>query len=454
MEGIVLVQPKNSKHDVAYAPLGLLSLAAWLRDKYYVRIIDLRYDDEAVLWDAIYVGKPLAVGFSVLTGEGIKDVVRICKRIKERFPDVATVLGGVHPTILPEQTLENPYVDWIVTGDGEEALKELMWLVKKGTRGIDHIRRGKKVDLDKLPFPAWHLIDVERYNKRIGGLNIYTSKGCPFPCTFCHNTIHNPKWRGMSAERVVRDVKRLKYTYGIEHFIIHDDNFVVDKKRALDIAEGLEELGVSWSINIRIDSISEEFLRGLMKGGLNEVRIGCESGNDRVLTKVVRKSIHSRDIVQAVHTCSRLRLRTLLSFVIGWPTETRDERQSTISLVQLLCNSCRKVSVYPLWIYNPYPGTSLFKKAIDLGFMSPRTLEEWGEFNWGTAHIPWIDKPEEYELIHKMSRVAHYNRRNPIRVLFRWITKWRMRHNYWKWGLDVRFILWCMRVYQGWKAHS
>lgn len=442
---VVLVQVKNTKNDVAYVPLGLVSLVGYVGQAGWEgRVVDLRYQTEGDLVGVVEQMEPEVVGFSMLTGQGILDVVRLCKMVKSKF-GVRTVVGGMHPTLLPEQTVECEWIDQVVVNDGEEGLLRVL----EGERG--RVVDGGRLDLGTLPDLPWGEW-VREYDKRLGGVNVYTTKGCPFPCAFCYNTKAKKKYRVRSLSGVRHDVRELR-GFGVRHLIVHDDNFVVDRGWTSSVVRVFKEFGMEFSINIRIDSISTGLMEELVDGGLREVRIGCESGSDRVLREVVDKGISPEDIERGVGVCKDFGVKALLSFVIGWPGESVEERQATVRLAVKLRDSWDGVSVYPLWIYNPYPGTRLGRKAVELGWEEPEGLEEWGKSYWGRANLPWIQGREkrEYEDLHTMSRVAWYNRRSLVRRGLRWIATKRIVSGVWKGGVDVWVIKVVMRVYQWWK---
>jgi radical SAM superfamily enzyme YgiQ (UPF0313 family) len=325
--------------------------------------------------------------------------------------------------------------------------------------------------MNLLPMPAWNLIDAKRYIKRLSHnpgervIDFYTSKGCPFPCSFCYNLNFNKrKWRARSAERAAEEVEFLYSTYGVNYFIIHDDNFVVDKERALHFAELIIKKGLKlkYSIDARVDYFEKVFFAKLKESGLCEIRVGCESGSNRVLREIIQKGITLEQILEAVDVAKNLDLKLILSFVIGWPTETIEERQQTIDLIIKIQKIYPKAAIYPLWIYIPYPGTTLFDKAVELGFRPPKSLEEWGSYSWGKAHVPWLANQKEYEMIHELSPFAWYNKtifslsnkslKNILRHLairiFRPLVLFRFRHNFWGLPLDVRIIAFLKKFFQ------
>lgn len=477
MKKIILVQPENGLNEASYAPLGLISLAAYIRGEFEVEIVDLRFDSLQKLYDLIKEEAPLAVGFSMLTGSCILQIIKAAEEIKKINPKIKIIVGGIHPTFFPEQTLAHPMIDFVVMNEGEKTLKSLLEALESdlSLENIDNLGWKKEgrpllnsvadnfLDMNELPVPAWDLIDAERYIRALSHnpgervIDFYTSKGCPFPCSFCYNLyFNNRKWRAKSADKAFTELKFLHDKYGINYFIIHDDNFVVDRKRALDFARLIKESGlkIKYSIDSRVDYFEYNFLKQLKESGLAELRVGCESGSNRILKEIIKKGITAGQTIKAVEIARDLDLKLMLSFVIGWPTETLAERQETINLILKLLEIHPKAAAYPLWIYIPYPGTDLFKKAIELGFQPPRSLEEWGSYFWGKAYLPWLKNREEYEVIHDLSPFAWYSKkvsalsnRSPKNLIrhfliksFRAIILLRFKYNFWRWPIESRLI--------------
>ena len=468
MNKIILVQPENGLNETIYAPLGLISLAAYVRNDFEVKIVDLRLEKLRSLYKIVESQQPLAVGFSMLTGSCIKQIIEAAKEIKKINPEIKIIVGGIHPTFFPEQTIKNSAIDFVVINEGEKTLLDLLRAIESSAdfsaidnlawkRGDGQIQIGKTttefLDMNTLPMPAWDLINVERYSNGLSRnpgervIDFYTSKGCPYPCAFCYNLNFNRrKWRAKSAEKAFEELEFLHNKYGINYFIIHDDNFVVDKERALKFAQLIIDKGlkIQYSVDSRVDYFEEEFFGKLKESGMCELRVGCESGSNRILKDIIQKGITAEQTLKAVEVARKLDLKLILSFVIGWPTETIGERQQTINLILKIQKIHPKAAIYPLWIYIPYPGTPLFDKAVEMGFKQPQSLEEWGNYFWGKAHIPWLKNPEEYELIHALSPFAWYNKKlvslknkslkNVVRHLaikfFRPLVLFRFKHNF------------------------
>jgi len=485
-------QPENGLNETPYIPLGLISLGAYIRNDFDVKIVDLRFLSPEKLLTLVKEARPLAVCFSMLTGSCILQILSVSRQIKAIDQQIKIIVGGIHPTFFPAQTVTHPLIDFAVINEGEKVLLELLvsleknedffqieglaWKDKKGQVMINEPAK-TFLDMNLLPLPAWDLIEVEQYTKKLSKnpgekvLDFYTSKGCPFPCSFCYNLRFNRRsWRARSAERAVEEMEMLYKKYGVNYFIIHDDNFVTDKNRALKFSELVKSRGmkVRYSIDSRIDYFDYDFLKNLKESGLCELRVGCESGSNRVLQEVVQKGITAEQIVEAVEIAKSLDLKLILSFVIGWPTETKIERQATIDLIMKLQKIHPRTAIYPLWIYIPYAGTPLFDQAVDLGFKAPQNLEEWGNYFWGKAHIPWLDNRREYEIIHELSPFAWYNKklkdlknrsvanllRHCLIKIFRPLVVFRFRYNFWKFPIEAELIIFLKKLVQAFLKKS
>ena len=236
MSDVILFFPKSEEKDIVLLPASVLMVAAPLvKAGYKVKIIDQRVDKnwkQTLLEEA--AKDPLVFGVSALTGAQILNGLEASKLVKA-CSSVPVLWGGVHPSLLPKQTLENKYIDFVVVGEGEETLLELIKALEtksplKKIKGLGYKDNGKIflspqrefIDLDKLPEIPYHLINIENYIEkksfatgRIGrDMAFYTSRGCPHRCGFCYNKEFNKQgWRGKSSEKVVGDMKKLIQDY-------------------------------------------------------------------------------------------------------------------------------------------------------------------------------------------------------------------------------------------------
>jgi radical SAM superfamily enzyme YgiQ (UPF0313 family) len=249
--------------------MGLLMAAINLYEKYRVVIIDqiVQKDFKSHLL-SLLEQEPICIGITAMTGRQIQGGLLASKMAKDKGSPV--VWGGTHPSLLPEQTLSHPLVDYVVQGEAEESFAELVDALAQGKERVNGIAGlwskdngrvvfgGERefVDINSLPAVPYHLVDINKYIKsgRYGrALSLYTSRGCPQQCTFCYNpAIHKRRWRSQSAESVLKDIKRLQREYQVEHFQFWDDSFFASLQRARAIAEGIMQLepSVTWSARL------------------------------------------------------------------------------------------------------------------------------------------------------------------------------------------------------------
>ncbi|GAG21490.1 unnamed protein product, partial [marine sediment metagenome] len=257
----------------------------------------------------------------------------------------------------------NNFVDVVVIGEGEITFAELLSALEnrrplKDVRGICYKENGKIIktegrqflDLDKMPFINWDLINAKKYLDL--EIVMVTSRGCPYNCYFCYNQEFNKRrWRAQSAERVLEEVKRIEKITNNRNLKFHDDNFTVDKERVIKILKGLSK-EYSLYIEARPDHIEKDFLDALKKFGKVWLFIGVESGSEALL-KSMNKMV-TTDIIRKAFklTSSYGNILTTASVILGLPDETHREGLQTIAFVK---------SLNPTWItyclYTPYPGS-------------------------------------------------------------------------------------------------
>lgn len=479
---VILIQPKTEKKEFVYAPLGLLHLAAYLRSEYEVAIIDFRIQKSyKEILSELLERKPVAIGITAFTGGQILNGLEISEYIKKTRLDIPVIWGGIHATMFPKQTLANPYIDIVVKNEGEITLYETLHSIQNGSElnkvaGIAYKEDSRVfensdrqfLDMDKLPIPTWDLIDLKPYISNLSidtmdrPINISTSRGCPYRCTFCYNANFNrSKWRCKNALLVIEELKYLTDRHKVNRIIFHDDNFATDKKRALEIAKRIkqERLNIKWSVTLRIDDVDKRFLLELIEAGMHQLRVGIESGSQRILN-MLKKDITVEQIIDSAKILNELDLDVLYSFVIGWPYETEDDRNRTVNLIFKLLKINPLAHIFPLWIYTPYPGTKLYEEARKLGFDTPRSLEEWGNFNWEVANIPWVKDIATVRAMQVLSNFAFYSRsinnlfvgyqsrRVHFKIIIRrigtllisWWARFRFKKNFWIFPYE-QFIL-------------
>ncbi len=401
-------------------PFGILYLADSLEKAgFSVKLFHSVANAGAIarLLEEVEREKPTWVGFSNFTTSPLAAARKASIAIKDRF-QIPVVWGGVHSTIFPRQTLEHDFVDIVSMGEGEESAVELTEILARsgtasrelsGVKGIG-FKQGKEVIINHpRPFiknldrysPAWHLLGMEKYlegrghsydqiGSKIAGdkiAAIITSRGCPFRCGYCYNLAVNRRtFRAQSVDKVMEEVEYLK-SRGVSALIFEDDNFFSDRDRGLAI---IRKIGLPWSCSIRADCITrggDDFIRELREHQCFELRIGVESGSQRVLD-LMAKDITVEQVKEAVALCSKHRIRTLLNFMAGIPGETWPDVLKTLDLIDELEKTGQYVTVSSVGIFAPWPGTSLSRVAVQQGFRPPKTLEGWSRYWAQRAKLP------------------------------------------------------------------
>lgn len=394
---ILLVSPKSTVWSSRkHIPLGLGYLAAVLEGAgHEVEIYDAVVETEE-LGHILDRGEFDLVGVSAVTPL-IYEAWEVAAQAKEK--GAVTVLGGPHPTLLPDESLERPGVDIVVRGEGEETIVELVQALEEGSdlEGVLGIsfKKGTTVhnpsrplseDLDSLPFPAHHLLKIERYTNLqplTDGLDpnaraytIVTSRGCPYGCIFCSKAITGRTWRPRSPENVVAEWRWLVKDLGATEIGITDDVMTLDAKRAkricrLLIQEGLNHTPWITVHGIRVNDVDEELLHLMKEAGCKRVGFGVESGSQRVLD-YMKKGQSIEEIRCAFHWSKKAGLETMGFFIFGMPTETEETMEATIRLALEL-----DPDLANFMIAAPYPGTELYKIILHEGNLFSR---DWRDF--------------------------------------------------------------------------
>lgn len=386
---IALVMPNTrTLEGTTCPPLGLMLLAAVLKEEgHTIRIFDRNID--FFVFTKIKKFKPDLIGLSALTGPMLLDVIEIAKRIKMMFGNsFPVVLGGVHSSLLPEQTLKNSYIDYVVIGEGEHTFKELIDAIenkkdlskilgigyKKEGRIIINKRRPLIKNLDELPLLPWEMVKYKKYFKF--DVILLTSRGCPYRCAFCYNLgFNDSRWRGMSVERTIKEIKNVERLTDNKDLGFHDDNFTADKQRLYKILDYLSP-EYNLFIETRVNYIDEDFLKKLKKFKSVWLCFGVESGSQRILNKL-KKATTIEQIKNAFKLCNQYKIRTTASVVLGSPTETEEELEMTMGLLEEI-----KPTRYTYCLYTPYPGSQLYDEIVSTGlFKPPETLEGWANFS-------------------------------------------------------------------------
>ncbi|MFH1063141.1 MAG: radical SAM protein [Candidatus Omnitrophota bacterium] len=413
-KNIILINPPwvfaHERDIILSQNLGLAYLAAYLtKYGHQVRIIDAlaeglshklkvkgRYQtflqvglNYQQIVDQILADTDI-IGISAPFTNNAKIVKQLAKQIKQAFPDKRIVLGGVYPSLTPEDAF-CPEIDYYIIGEGEIPLlelaedkdpKQIQGLIVKGQEyKINHSAKIIE-NLDEIPFPARDKLPMEQYlsfcsprRDRIKTVSIITSRGCPFDCTFCSiHGITGYKWRMRSADNVLKEIKTLIKDYAIEHIEFEDDNLTLNKPRMQDIAKGIIEINqqgkvISWSApnGVMVDTLDQELLEHLKAANCLFLNLAVESGDPEML-KTMNKKLNLDKVLDIARICKSLGIKTNAFFMLGYPGETEQSFRETLDFVKKLKTA--GVADFYATITRAYPGTKLFIDCIKKGFLA------------------------------------------------------------------------------------
>jgi radical SAM superfamily enzyme YgiQ (UPF0313 family) len=409
---IVLVYPRTG-YDFGFGlapPHGVLALAAYLASRAVpnpVVILDQRMERD---WEARLVrelaSRPLLVGISSMTGVQLKHALAVARVVRAHAPGTPILFGGVHVSLLPEQSLRSEWIDLGIVGDGEEPLLALVRELGGGgdlsrVPGLAYKDGGRVIvnppppppDLSTLPLDRFAGVDVERYVFKKASLMSpreldlgETSRGCPRRCGYCYNTVfHAGRWRGLPAAAVVERIRHHVERYRLGSVWLRDDNFFVDVDRAAEVIEyaaragiGLYLPGITVQEFRRLPPATRRTLAGL-KGAL--LRFGVESGSDAVL-RAIDKGITTADVYAVNRDCGALGVTPSYNFMIGFPGEGRGDVLETVGMMKRLKRENPRAQLNAVNLYTPYPGTAIFERYRAAHPAEvPARIEDWTTFH-------------------------------------------------------------------------
>ncbi|MDP2973711.1 MAG: radical SAM protein [Candidatus Diapherotrites archaeon] len=377
-------------------PMGLAYIAAnLLKHGYSVEILDAQVHrvDFNSLREKIRKEKPCIVGLTATTPT-INSALHFAALVKKISP-VPVVLGGCHPSFMPNEIIVDKNIDIVVRGEAERTVVDLVKAIKnnKSLRNVKGItfKEGKKIvsnkpaefveNLDELPMPARELLPLDKYRPQLDMAirmplrEIMTARGCPFNCFFCGaRYITGRKYRYNSTERVMREIGLLIEKYGARQLLFLDDNFVVKRERTAEICNAMIERGfnkkILWSCESRVDGVTPELLKLMHKAGCRIISYGIETASQRLLD-LMKKDITVEQVRNAVAWAKQAKLQCRATFMLGLPTETRRDSLATIRFAKQLGIDRAKFS-----LATPYPGTEFYEMA-----RQQLKGRDWAEYN-------------------------------------------------------------------------
>src|SRR3989338_6258726 len=356
------------------APLGIGYLSSYCKEILgtKTRIFDLNHDSEEDLKKNIISENPDLICMTV-TAPNYLECLRLAKILRGISP-AKIVAGGNHITDNPyeENTVKN--YDYLIVGDGETALKQII----EG-KADKQVIISEKVDVNSVPWPDYYGLKFERYSLTLEGKKcamIITSRGCIYSCAFC-SSAKIKKWRPRNPEDVIQEMRFLMDTYGIESFYFGDDLFSFDKKRTLEICKLIKERlnSVSFRIMTRVNLLDNEVLSELKSAGCEVINLGLESGNDQILKNIQKGATveHARDAVKRIHEHG---MKVKGFFIFGLPGETWETAMDTIKFAKEILVDF--VDFYP---YTPFPSTPIWNNPERYGLEIIKPVNsDWNQY--------------------------------------------------------------------------
>ena len=417
------IHPKLWGKPSVFQPLDIAYVAALLEKQHEVLIIDAPTEGWENLEEIdatkyrqglsneeiatkVKHWSPRVVGVTVPFSGWWKSTYELISAVKSINQDIIIVVLGLHPSARPKECLANPNVDFVVIGEPEQTMFELVDVLEQKNlegiekvKGIGFVKNGKTVitplrppieDLDSLPFPARHLLPMDKYFEAVketplrGEIRkpwvmMITSRGCPYDCVFC--SIHNvmgKKWRGRSPQNVVDEINQLVHTYKIKQIDFYDDNMTLNKKRMETICDLIvkEGLDIEWYTpnGVRADTLDENLLKKMKASGCKKIRIAPESGVQNVLDKIVKKNLNLKDVEKAVVLSKKVGIKVGCFFVMGLIGETKEDINETIRYAYKL--KSLGADRFYFSVAMPVYGTELYEQAKKGDFLKADFSDE------------------------------------------------------------------------------
>jgi len=428
-------------------PLGLLSVAAVLEEHgVEVAVIDAAAEGigQEKLESRISEFNPEVIGVAYMMTELYRDSTEAVKTARRAAPEAKIVVGGHYASFVADKIIEtSPDVDYVVVGEGEYTFLELVRSIEKKhgvgkIKGITFRHNGKAVftgprepiqNLDELPPPARHLVANIRYgNLRYEGgyqlfnrtqSGLFSSRGCPFGCTFCScTTFSGRKVRTKSPEKVVDEMEYLVNERGVEQIFIVDDNFTMFPKRVMDICDLIKKRDIKVDIVCegRVDTASKEMYEKMAGAGCRYIFFGLESGSQKILDYYEKKTTVEKG-EKAVELAQKAGLDVIGSFVIGAPIETKEDFQMTLDLA-----TRSELDVIQMNLLKVLPGTELWRRFEASGAIGP---DDWNKYLFISDICDVHPKEELEEWMKRANRTFYIRPTYLVKEIFRTLERRR-----------------------------
>ncbi len=457
----VLIYPKTAEVEFSHpdVPYSILFIGSYIRAHgVNVKLFDQRITSNKEILQYIE-GHPVThVGLSTMTGPQIIFAMDLSKKIKKTNHGIKIVWGGIHVTVAPDSVHKQDFVDYIVSGEGEESLLELIRNPdKRGIKGVlnkdenleDFVPR-EFMDMDMVSLD-WTLVDPQSYiSVRDGSryMSFVTSRGCSFKCQYCYNSVTNSRWRSWSVAKVRHEIEKI-IKFNISYISFMDDNLGVNLKWLSEVCSILEEYGVYWYGDLRATVVTRQNMERFKNCTM--VFIGAESGSQKVLNDIDKK-IKVEDIFTAARVLHERGMKGTFSWIIGFPQETKEDVLATINAVRK-ASEIMPNAVQRLKIFSPYPGSRLYQDTVKKGYRPPATLEDWGKYTREHCDLPYIRNPWWYKCISYVTFFNFYSQTEiigsigsskpifrPAIAFFKFFSKIRWKTNFFSFPVEFMFL--------------
>jgi len=431
-----MVFPKLQSRQTAMFPLGLGYIAAVLEcEGYEVSLVDCPSEGNETMVDIgkdryvygltreqirlkIETFRPDAVGISCLFTSLVNQMLMVAEVAKEVDSEIAVICGGPHVSAMYKRLIMNPLIDYCVIGEGEQVTVDLLNAMTRGS-GLEDVgalcyrRGGRPVvqprrswieNLDEIPFPARHLGNMQHYfeigyvqgirldgGKRLRIVQITSSRGCPFQCTYCAKGVTwANRFRTRSPKNVLDEIEHLIDTYGAERIAFQDDNLTANLDRAAAIFDGIVErkLDITWEAHngLALKYVTAELLEKMKASGCVSFTIAVESANPATLQRI-KKPDYTRLAPVVVERARKLDIEVRAFYMIGFPGETLDDVYRTVEYARGL-----NLPVSNFAIVTPLPGTELYEECVQKGLIDGDTMD-FEDFSFGGMDLQLSEVP-------------------------------------------------------------
>ena len=394
----------DTERSWAVASIGPAFIGAYLRARgHTVDLVRAAVDEpvESVL-SRVVSAQPDLIGISLTTRQWLRGR-ELVGAIRSRL-DVPVIAGGLHPTFAPEVVLSSPGFDYVCTGEGEEAMLDLVEALERGAPDdrIPNIwKRGAArpelrqplAPLDRLPFMARDLLDEPR-----GVVHMTTQRGCPFGCTYCAARMYNELYEGTGLEygrrrthgSVLAELLQLREQDRLGYVIFLDDTFTINHSWVMEFCRVYgAEVGAPFSLHARVETVNEKLLGMLAAAGCKQITYGVESGSERVRRKIMHRQVTNERFKDVFRWTRSAGITVTANYMLGLPGESRDDLQRTLDLAEEL-----EVLDFGYFVFYPYPGTQLFTVCRDNGFLPSDYLERPANHRESILELPDLTRED------------------------------------------------------------